>query len=164
MPSKILTITYTGSILGQGTINPSSWDVYGVTYDRGFPVFKPQLELEVLQPFAVDGARYRVGGLHYETFKMMVVIPSADYFSAAADARNIEQLKGDTIAIKYEQSANTTYPFYVIDCKAVPNAKRIIGVKVASQGTISDDFDWNPVNQDADASIDVMLTLQGYVP
>lgn len=164
MATKILTITYTGTVLGQGTVNPTSWDIYGASYDRGFPAFKPQLELEVLQPFGVDGARYRVGGLHFPPFTMTAVFPSVNYFIAGQDARNIEQIKGDTISIRYVQDDNTTYNFYVLDCRAVPNARRIIGANAVSQGTLPGTPGGNPVTSASGASVDVVLSLQGYVP
>lgn len=145
----VATITYAGSVFGNA-IASSPWAAVGCIFPgRGGIPTSPQFSGEVLQPMNVDGARYRVAGAHFPVFKMVTVVGAVDYPTANDMAREMELTKGDFITIDYTPSGQSVTVF-VLDCKAFPNPKQILG-STAANGFGS---------QTSSASIDTEWDLQ----
>jgi hypothetical protein len=143
----IATITYAGSVFGSSILT-SPWAAVGCVFPgRGGIPTSPQFSGEVLQPMNVDGARYRVAGAHFPPFKMLTIVGAVDYFTANSMAREMELTKGDFITVEFSGQSAT---LFVIDCKAIPSAKQILGSTAAyTFGT-----------QASNASIDTEWDLQ----
>ena len=149
----VATVTYAGTVLAGDQIASSPWDCVGCLFpDQGSPATKPQFELDVLQPVNVDGARYRVGGAHFPPFRMVTIMASDNFPTAASVAREIELTKGDNITIEL-LSTGRTETCVVLSVRSVPNASRVLNAasSVGFSGTIS---------TDTAASIDTFWTLQ----
>lgn len=147
MPA-VATITYTGTRLvqtggGGGVITTSPWSAWGCMFpDSGSPCDNPQFQQEVMQPDGLDGARYRTGGMHYPQFRMVTSVPASKFSDAKKIAREHEMCKGEQITIDFggtdtgaqanPQVTKSTYQ--VINVKAMPTAKQIVGATQQSSG------------------------------
>jgi len=151
MATSVGTVTFTGTVVtDQLTTGP--WVLYGVQFpDYGAVPFMPLFEVDVLQPVNVDGARYRLGGAHFPTFRMLTVCAARDYSQASRIAREHEMTMGDFVSVDINNDYNTPRTCAVVRCRSVPNARRIIGA-TASDGT--------SVSAEALASVDTEWTLQ----
>ena len=153
MAAIVLTIRYNGS-LGPALVNTAPWTCAYASYpDRGGIAWSPQFNLDVLQPKNVDGARYRTAGTHFPVFKLLTITPTLDYMGAMLTARQMELSKGETVFI---DNGVFQYECAVIDCRAVANAKRVLGwASTAPPGELD-----SPVGGGALGSIDTEWTLQ----
>lgn len=125
--SSPAAIAYAGTLLGD-QLKTSPWAFVSAMFpDHGSPCDKPQFALDVLQPQNVDGARYRVGGMHFPQFKMVGITVAADFASARNVARQMEQCKGDMVSLATTIGAAAQWRCAVIDVRAVPSGKRIVG-------------------------------------
>lgn len=127
MVSTVGTISYVGTLVTDQLIS-GPWPIYWYSFpSHGAVPFRPQFALDILQPPNVDGARYRIGGAHFPTFTMNTICAAGSYGQASEIARDHETLKGDRIQIDLDGDYNTPRTCVVLNCRAVPNAKRIIG-------------------------------------
>jgi len=148
--TTVATITYAGSTSFGSAISTSPWAAVGCVFPgRGGIPTNPQFSGEVLQPMNVDGARYRVAGAHFPMFKMLTIIGAVDYPTANDMAREMELTKGDFITLEYIPTGQTVTAF-VVDCKAFPNPKQILGSTPANTYGV----------QTSSASIDTEWDLQ----
>lgn len=144
MPS---TIAPTGTALA-GVIASAPWTLDGWSIpDYGSVPFYPRYEVDVLQPRNLDGARYRLGGAHYPTFRMRTITGVSGFAAARSVARDMEVVTGDYVSVTLVVGdATETHTCVVLTCSAVANAKRVIGA-VFSGGSSS-------------ASVDALWTMQ----
>lgn len=150
------TITYTGTLLA-GVLQVQEWDAVGVQFpDHGSAPWRPQFNLDVLQPSNVDGARYRTGGAHFPSFRMLAVIPAPTFPDADTIARDLELLKGDTIRLS-SVITGRALPCVVVESRARATAKRTLG----AAANVPNGLPGNPAGgADALASVELEFTLQ----
>jgi hypothetical protein len=164
---KLATIAYTGTLL-TGQITTSPWDAWGVFFpDRGSVPLKPQFHLDILQPMNVDGARYRVSGAHFPTFKMLTITPAADFTSARKIAREMELVKGETITLQFGtfwSAAESLITLRVIDVVSLPSAKQVIGATSSSGTGQQGPPGGGAVTTPSVSSVDTMWTCQAFAP
>lgn len=132
MTIQAASIKYIGTLIPD-QITTSPWSCVTAIYpDRGGIPYKPQFNLEVLQPINLDGARYRVAGAHFPVFKLLTITPVASYLEAIRVAREMELCKGEFVRVTQLHVGSSTFEDFedvvVIDVRAVSNAKRVLGV------------------------------------
>jgi hypothetical protein len=164
---QLATITYSGTLL-TGQVTTSPWPCWGVVFpERGSVPLKPQFHLDVLQPMNVDGARYRVSGAHFPTFKMVSVSPAADFATARKMAREMELIKGETIVLLFGvfwSAAEAPISLRVVDVVSVPSAKVIVGATSSSGTGQQGPPGGGAVIVPSSASVDTMWTCQAFAP
>lgn len=163
--SQLALITYSGTLL-TGQITTGGWAAWGVAFpERGSVPLKPQFHLDILQPTNVDGARYRVAGAHFPTFKMVTIVPCSDFTSARKVAREMELVKGETITLQFGafwSAAESAIQLRVIDCIAIPSAKQVIGATGASGTGQQGPPGGGAITTASLASVDTMWTCQAF--
>lgn len=161
MPAIATLTPFTEPILSSSAFTTGPWELWGLQIPGyGSPPTYAQFEVEVLQPPAIDGNRYRLGGAHFPEFQLLGIIPAIDFPTAGLVAREIERLRGLQVTFQYTRTGASAYNFYVKSAQGLANAKRIIGATANGQ---SQDAGPAP-STTAGASVDISLVLQYYAP
>jgi hypothetical protein len=146
-----MIITYTGA-LGM-EVTKSHWTIQGWSIpEYGGVPFKPQYTVEPLELPNLDGARYRVGGLHFPRFQMLTVMSASNYAEAVTIAREQESINGDTVSVT-PITGGAAYACQVLAVRAYPSARPIVGGLFVPGQQVAGVLG---------ASVDTMWTLQVY--
>lgn len=165
--SQLALLTYSGTLL-TGQLTTSPWAAWGVSFpERGSVPLKPQFHLDILQPMNVDGARYRVAGAHFPQFKMVTVVPCADFTTARKIAREMELIKGETMTLQFGafwSAAEAAIQLRIIDVTSAPSAKQVIGATSSSGTGQQGPPGGGAITSQSLACVDTIWTCQAFAP
>lgn len=152
----VVFIEYAGDILSDQITSGPWHSVYANYPEHGGIPYKPQFDMDVLQPRNVDGARYRILGAHFPVFRLRTIVPVTTFSYARLVAREHELCKGDQINIVDTQDVDvgdaSAVRCQVLDVTAVASAKRVLGA------TTVDGAEWG--TPDSYGCVDTEWTLQ----
>jgi len=122
----LLTVKYEGSLLTD-VLTTSSWDcVHMQVQGHGALPVRPQFHLDVLTSKNIDGARYRIGGSHFPTFRMTTIVAVQDFKSAQIVARDMESIKGEKVRLSSVEVDGFDSLCWVIDVISQASPKRVV--------------------------------------
>lgn len=161
MPAIATLIPVAGGPIDATAFTTAPWQLYGLQIPGyGSPPTYAQFDVEVLQPFNVDGNRYRIAGAHFPEFPLNGVIPATDFASAGLVAREIERTKGWQLTFQYTRSGSSPYTFYVKEARGLANSARILG----ATSSVGGGGPGPAPSTDSLASVDISLVLQYFAP